>query len=578
MANVYLVHQPGPFSAGKLLVIKHLKPCFSSDEEFVQMFANESRIAVRLNHSNVVHTYEVAAEGENYYLALEFLNGKNLRQVQQRVASPMPLDLQLWVLGQVLSGLHYAHELKDFGGTPMGIVHRDVSPTNVFLTYDGEVKLLDFGIAKCLGAMSATREGIVKGKLGYASPEQCLCTPVDRRTDIYSSGVMLWEAIAGHRRSRGETEASVLNARIHGLETPIEEVCPHVPAPLAEVCNRALQPRPEDRYQTALEMRQALARCLSSKIGSDDLARFMRVHFKDDIDGMQRRLAGYVCRSGAPSTSALELSGQASSGHHRVADPADISRSGSTSGSGTGPLEPSDASFRAHYHTDPSYQSSSASLNLLVGVPWYRQWRLLIGMLIGVASVVALTVWLVSPRSVVIQQVPVPASGAASDGAAEAAVEQRAGTGRQVMVNISASPSEAVIRLDGRRVSNPYGAMHGSTEIPHHVTVTMRGYDTVEEEIVFDRPVSKSYTLVRSSAARPSGPRWVPGLRPVRATQVEPEPSEGTSNQAAEPAKPGKPGDDLGVAADDLAAPGEDLGAVKPRPNLQDLDERDPYK
>ena len=566
MANVYLAHQPGPFSAGKLLVIKHLKPCFSNDEEFVQMFANESRIAVRLNHPNVVHTYEVAAEGDDYYLALEFLNGKNLRQIQQSSASPgMPLDLQLWVLGQVLAGLHYAHELKDFDDSALGIIHRDVSPTNVFITYDGEVKLLDFGIAKSLGAMSATREGVVKGKLGYASPEQCRCGPIDRRTDVYSVGVMLWEAVAGQKRARGETEASILQARIRGLETSLAEECPNAPPGLVAICDKALRPRPEDRYQTAQEMQQAVERFLGgrAKAAGESLARFMRSQFSDDIGQMQRCLSGYMGQPRALPSS--EPCGNTGVGQARsLTGVSQSGMSGVVVTAGRVLPEPSEASIHLLRHPDSSYPVDPSGLTFSYATPWYRQGRLLMTLGIGAISLVALTAWLVSPRAVVIQSTPLPAVSPAVvvRSAALPAPDQAPSASGQVQVSLSAFPSGVVMRLDGRRISNPYNAVHGSDRIPHHVSVTLSGYEAVEEDLAFDRAVTKSYKLVPGPTASGGG-RWraTAGRGRTPSAPQAPETSNTSARQIPEPPQPG-----------------EDLGGIQGRSPIPDLEEKDPYK
>jgi len=306
MADVFLAHQPGPFLASKLVVIKQLRPSVVNDEQFVEQFADESRIAVRLHHPNVVHTYEVVAENGEYYLTLEFLNGKTLFQTLLRVRREnMPFDLHVWILTRVLMGLHYAHELADFDGTPLDIVHRDVSPSNVFLTYSGDVKLLDFGIAKSAGAISSTRDGIVKGKLGYASPEQCMTEPLDCRTDLYSVGVMLWEAIAGRKRSVGGTDASTLEARVRGTEQPIAEICPNVPPELAAICNRALARLPSERFSSAQEFRLALENYLRSngfEGGPEQLRELMTKHYDAEQREIRRAIEEHLATSRSRSS------------------------------------------------------------------------------------------------------------------------------------------------------------------------------------------------------------------------------------------------------------------------------------
>lgn len=294
MARVYLAVQRGPFGATKLVVIKQLRPDVADDELLVSQFADEARIALRLSHPNVVHTYDVVVEPEEHYLAMEFLEGLSLSEILRRVGyDALPLDLQLWGLTQVLAGLHYAHELCDFDGTPLHIVHRDVSPSNVFVTYAGEVKLLDFGIAKANNALSSTQIGLVKGKIGYAAPEQLHGQAVDARTDVYAVGIMLWEAMAGRRRWSRGTYLARLAERLEYEGPPIEEVWPEVPPPLARICNRALSSKLAERHSSALELKQELDAYIASsspRVGFESIAAFMTDHFLDDAIALRHKI------------------------------------------------------------------------------------------------------------------------------------------------------------------------------------------------------------------------------------------------------------------------------------------------
>src|SRR6185436_17380332 len=200
MASVFLSVVPGPVGVNKLLVVKLLREEVSHDEDFVAMFVNEARLAARLNHANVVQTYEVGVEGRQHYLAMDYLDGQPLHAVLRKAGrSGVPLEVQVRILAEALAGLHYAHTLRDFDGTDLRVVHRDVSPQNIFVNYDGQVKVVDFGIAKAAGAASNTQSGVFKGKLSYVAPEQAGGDLVDARADVFSVGVMLWEAIARKR-------------------------------------------------------------------------------------------------------------------------------------------------------------------------------------------------------------------------------------------------------------------------------------------------------------------------------------------------------------------------------------------
>jgi serine/threonine protein kinase len=259
VARVYLVLSRGPIGAGDPLVIKEIRPELASQVQFREMFLNEARVALGLHHPNIVRTYEIFEERSPYVVAMEFLDGQSLANLLRRVGrAKVSLASHIWLLTQVLAGLQHAHGLCDAEGEPLGIVHRDVSPLNVFLTYDGKVKLVDFGIAKFTG-MIADKEGkAVSGKLGYGAPEQFVSQPIDPRSDVYSVGVMLWEALARKRRRVSDNPSEIVDARIAGREPRISDVVPGVPHLLAEICDRATAPDVRTRYQSALEMQQDL--------------------------------------------------------------------------------------------------------------------------------------------------------------------------------------------------------------------------------------------------------------------------------------------------------------------------------
>jgi serine/threonine protein kinase len=259
VARVYLAVTRGPVGWGNLLVIKEIRPELASQPQFREMFLHEARMALGLHHPNIVQTYEIFEERAPYVVAMEFLDGQTLADLLRRVGrADMPLGLHLWILHQVLAGLHHAHEIRDADGKPLRIVHRDVNPANVFLTYEGQVKLVDFGIAKFTGMVHKPDGSVATGKLGYGAPEQFVSQPIDPRSDVYSVGVMLWEALAGRRRRVSENRSAVVDARIAGQEPRIADVLPDVPPVLAEICDRATAPDRRARYQSALEMQQAL--------------------------------------------------------------------------------------------------------------------------------------------------------------------------------------------------------------------------------------------------------------------------------------------------------------------------------
>jgi serine/threonine-protein kinase len=293
MARAYLAVSRGPIGFDKLVVVKQVRPEFAHDGEFLTMFFDEARIASRLNHPNVVQTYEALEHDGQYLLAMEFLEGKTLTEVLRRVGrSDMPLEDHLWILAQILSGLHYAHEVRDYDGTPLDVVHRDVSPSNVFITYNGEVKLLDFGIAKAEGALAHTRTGVVKGKVAYGAPEQFAGQRVDRRADIFSVGVMLWEALARQRRHVSDSPVELFQAVCGGGLRDIRHVNPNAPALLAEICGRATASDPTDRYPSAAEFLDDLDIYLASarRVERRNVASLMARFFDDDRQKLAKRI------------------------------------------------------------------------------------------------------------------------------------------------------------------------------------------------------------------------------------------------------------------------------------------------
>lgn len=274
MADVFLASADGPsaIDGRKLAVVKKLRAHLADDEEFLTMLTDEARITARLAHPNVVRLYEFDTHGDQLFLAMEFLDGQSLGRIDRRAArerKPMPRDLALLVISDVLAGLHHAHELVDFDGRPLNVVHRDVNPANVFVTYDGQVKVLDFGVAKARGRLSHTEVGTLKGKLRYMAPEQIAGKEIDRRADIFAVGVMLWQALAG-RRFWGDLDDHEI---LHALARATYDASPRavrsdVSDELDAICKKALARNPADRYRTAEEMRLDLEPLLDARRAS----------------------------------------------------------------------------------------------------------------------------------------------------------------------------------------------------------------------------------------------------------------------------------------------------------------------
>ncbi|HEY6463832.1 MAG TPA: protein kinase, partial [Polyangiaceae bacterium] len=267
MGIVHLASAQGPGGFSKLLVVKELKPELARDESYVSMFLDEARLAARLGHPNIVQTIEVGSEESRHYMVMEFLDGRSLHRVIRRFREQggLPVGAHLRVVAEMLLGLHHAHELADFDGRPLGIVHRDVSPLNVFVTFDGQAKVLDFGIAKSADSSLETKTGILKGRVAYMAPEQAWGQGVDRRSDVYSAGVMIWEAAAGRRLWPGMNDVEILARLLREGPPRLCSVNPDAPEDLEAICARALEKRPEDRYSSAIELLEDLDAHIASR-------------------------------------------------------------------------------------------------------------------------------------------------------------------------------------------------------------------------------------------------------------------------------------------------------------------------
>ncbi len=296
MAEVFLSVARGPMRFNKLAVLKRLRS--SDNEAHVEMFLDEARLAARLNHPNIVHTYEVG-ETDGYFIAMEYLEGQSLQALLKRLSAlqeGLSEPLVAYIAAQVLKGLHHAHELCDFDGSPLGIVHRDVSPQNLYLTYGGEVKVLDFGIAKARMNSTHTETGVLKGKVRYMAPEQLGSGPVDRRADVFAFGVVLWELLARRALFQGDA-ASVMSRVLHENVPSVRTVRPDASSALDLIAMKALCRDPGERYATADDMRMVLEDFLRETGHLDverELARLMNELFAQTRDEVRGRIKVFL--------------------------------------------------------------------------------------------------------------------------------------------------------------------------------------------------------------------------------------------------------------------------------------------
>jgi serine/threonine protein kinase len=255
MAEVYLSKNTGANGVSKFVAIKRILPQYSDNEEFVKMFKEEAKIAVNLSHSNVVQIHEFGVERNQFYLVMEYVEGRNLRQIVNELKKQdnhLRIDQVVFIVKEVAAGLDHAHRSLDgTTGKPLNIIHRDMSPQNIMVSFDGEIKIIDFGIAKAASQTEATQIGTLKGKFGYMSPEQAESSKIDSRTDVFSLGIVLWELLAKERLFSASNEANILE-KVRDCAVPsLRKINPSIHPDLEKIIKKALAKDRELRYQTS---------------------------------------------------------------------------------------------------------------------------------------------------------------------------------------------------------------------------------------------------------------------------------------------------------------------------------------
>lgn len=261
MAEIFLARTAGIRGFEKLVVVKRLQPQFVSSQNVVRMFLDEARLMATLNHANITQVYEVGEARGGFFFAMEYVHGEDLRALLRAAgqgARKLPIEFAMGVIAEAAAGLHHAHEKRGNDGQPLLIVHRDVSPSNVLVSFDGAVKLTDFGVAKWARQDSETRHGTLKGKCAYMSPEQCKGEPLDRRSDVFALGILLYELTTGTRLFQGASDFAILNQIATGRIAPPSEQRPDYPPALERIVMRALARSREQRFASARDLQLAL--------------------------------------------------------------------------------------------------------------------------------------------------------------------------------------------------------------------------------------------------------------------------------------------------------------------------------
>ncbi|MCP3097762.1 serine/threonine protein kinase [Myxococcus sp. K15C18031901] len=306
MAEVWLARQMGIEGFQKNLVVKRILPHLAEDREFVEMFRNEALIAARFNHPNIAQVYEFGEANGTYYIAMEFIHGEDLGRVMRKAASAgqwIARPLAIRIVAAACEGLHYAHSRTDDAGRPLRVVHRDISPQNILISFDGSVKLVDFGIAKAADQATLTKSGAIKGKFAYMAPEQAAGKPLDGRADIFAIGLVLYELLTGVRPLKRDSELATLQAAMECAIQPPSQVA-DVPEEMDPVVMRAVAKSADDRYRDARQFQTALEEILVGQrwvAGSVQISELMETLFADRLS--EEKAQGQVVPVGEDSAS-----------------------------------------------------------------------------------------------------------------------------------------------------------------------------------------------------------------------------------------------------------------------------------
>ena len=462
MAEIFLGRETTQVGASRYLVIKRILPHVADDDQFVQMFLDEARLAIQLNHPAICHIYEFGELDGSYFIAMEWINGVPLGKLlrKARLVGGVPPEIAVRVIAQVAEALHYAHRAKDALGRPLGIVHRDVSPHNVMVAYDGQVKLLDFGIAKASSHTTKTEAGVVKGKFSYMAPEQCLGKSIDARADIFALGICLWEALTGEGLYHKENEYETMRAVIHDDAPRLATVRKDLPEGLDDIVQKALAKKPEDRYQTANDLANALEGWLAQArkiVNAAAIAELMEELYEEQIK-----------RGPLVDSTPFGASFQ-----RRSAELSNPSLSGSRSGlSGTG------SAVEALPRRRSPLMLVAATLIAVLGLG--------AGGWLYLQSTLETQVAAATPAAPPVEPAPEPASTPVPEPAPEPAAAAPAAPEPAIVrgsLRIESAPGSALVSLDGRALGESPVTLADLPVGTHHVVVTRAGWRDWEGDV-----------------------------------------------------------------------------------------------
>jgi serine/threonine protein kinase len=311
MAEIFKAKQVGVRGFEKIVVVKRILQHLSEDPEFVEMFEDEAKLAAQLNQANIVQIYELGEVDENLYITMEFIEGKNLRDVTRAASGKgihLSIEQSVFIVSEILKGLEYAHRKPDSQGDPLHLIHRDISPQNVIVSYEGEVKIVDFGIAKAASKISKTEAGVLKGKFSYMSPEQASGKEIDQTSDLYATGVMLHELLTSDRLFRSKSDLETLDKVKAGIVEAPSQKNSLIPPELDRIVLKALAKERDKRYPTASHFYQDLQKFVSDfqyMSSSQEISAFMKSLFAESIQEERVRLQEALSR--IPKTPTQQL-------------------------------------------------------------------------------------------------------------------------------------------------------------------------------------------------------------------------------------------------------------------------------
>jgi len=282
MAEVYRAKQTGADNFERPVAIKRILPHIARDPNFIAMFQAEAKLAVQLQHGNICQIYQLGRHEDSFYIALEYVDGRDVGAIldlHQKQNRPIPLPQACYIIRRVCEGLDYAHNKKSSQGEPLNIIHRDISPPNLLISYEGEIKLIDFGLAKAVGSSVQTQAGIIKGKLAYMSPEQVRGAPIDHRSDVFAVGIVFFELLTARRLFRRDSDLETFDAVRQCRVPRPSEINPSIPKALEDILLTSLARDVDKRYQSAGAMNEAIQEfVLSSRntFRGDQLGEWMR--------------------------------------------------------------------------------------------------------------------------------------------------------------------------------------------------------------------------------------------------------------------------------------------------------------